>query len=95
MKLKELRLKAGVTQKELANVLGVTGQTLLNWENGIYEPKIAELIKLADYFNVTVDYLIDRPTSNNEIDLVCRKLRDIDKEEFIDFVKTELSKKFK
>lgn len=93
MRLKELRLKAGVTQKELATYLGVTGQTLLNWENGIYEPKIAELIKLADYFNVTVDYLIERPITNNEIDLICKKLESIDKNKFLSFVKSELTGK--
>ena len=93
MRLKELRLKAGVTQKELATYLGVTGQTLLNWENGIYEPKIAEFINLAEYFNVTVDYLIERPITNNEIDLICKKLDSIDKNKFISFVKSELTSK--
>ena len=48
MRLRELRNKSGLTQNEIANKLGVSGQTILNWENGIYEPKINQLIQLAD-----------------------------------------------
>ena len=55
MRLRELRNKSGLTQNEIANKLGVSGQTILNWENGIYEPKINQLIELADLFDVTVD----------------------------------------
>lgn len=89
MRLKELRVKSGITQNELAKKLNVTGQTLLNWENGIYEPKIHQLIQLADFFGVTVDYLIERETSE-EINTICRKLDSIPKEHFIDFIKNEL-----
>ena len=55
MRLRELRIKSGLTQNEIAARLNVSGQTILNWENGIYEPKISQLIQLADLFNVTVD----------------------------------------
>jgi DNA-binding XRE family transcriptional regulator len=36
MRLRELRNKSGLTQNEISRKLGVTGQTILNWENGIY-----------------------------------------------------------
>ncbi len=91
MRLKELRIKSGITQNELAKKLNVTGQTLLNWENGIYEPKIHQLIQLADFFGVTVDYLIERD-ANDEINTICKRLESIPKEDFIDFVKIELKK---
>lgn len=92
MRLKELRKSNKITQKELATAIGVTGQTILNWENGIFEPSINELIKLADYFNVTIDYLVERKVNNNDVELICNKLKDIEKEKLIDFIKTELNK---
>lgn len=92
MRLRELRNKSGLTQNEIANKLGVSGQTILNWENGIYEPKINQLIQLADLFDVTVDYLIERKTSDKSIDAVCKELERIPKEDIIDFVRAELKK---
>ena len=60
MKLKELRIKNKLTQNELGKIIGVSGQTILNWENDIFEPSIVNLIKLANFFNVSIDYLVDR-----------------------------------
>ena len=74
MRLRELRNKSGLTQNEIASKLGVSGQTILNWENGIYEPKINQLIQLADLFNVSVDYLIERKRSEQSIDDLCKEL---------------------
>lgn len=92
MRIKELRIKANITQKQLAEYIGVTSQTILNWENGIFEPKISELIKLANYFHVSVDYLIEREVDNSQINLICDNLRQIEKEDFIEFIKKELKK---
>ena len=47
MRLRELRIKSGLTQNEIATRLGVSGQTILNWENGIYEPKISQLFLIG------------------------------------------------
>ena len=60
MRLKELRKKKGITQLRLATELNTTQNTINRYETGEHEPGIAELIKLADYFNVSVDYLIGR-----------------------------------
>lgn len=38
----------------------------MNWENGIYEPAIADMIKLADLFDVTLDYLVGREYDADE-----------------------------
>lgn len=92
MRLRELRNKSGLTQNEIANKLGVSGQTILNWENGIYEPKINQLIELADLFDVTVDYLIERKTNYNSIYAICKELERIPKENIINFIKEELQK---
>ena len=93
MRLRELRNKCGYTQNEIANKLNVSGQTILNWENGIYEPKINQLIQLADLFNVSVDYLIERNNANKNIDDICKELEKITKEEFINFIKETLKTK--
>ena len=93
MRLRELRNKSGLTQNEIATKLNVSGQTILNWENGIYEPKINQLIQLADLFNVSVDYLIERKNNNKSVDDICKELEKISKEEFITFVRETLSNK--
>lgn len=56
--LKQLVSFAGKTQKEIAASLGLSQQRFNAYVNGIREPDIATLILLADYFGVTVDYLI-------------------------------------
>ena len=50
----------GLTQYALAKRLGISQSTLCNWLNGKKEPSIESLWRLADYFDVTVDYLIGR-----------------------------------
>lgn len=60
MRLKELRKKKGISQLRLATDLNTTQNTISRYETGEREPGIDELIKIADYFNVSVDYLIGR-----------------------------------
>ncbi|MGN0556129.1 MAG: helix-turn-helix domain-containing protein [Candidatus Fimenecus sp.] len=56
--LKELRQNAGVSQQQLADVVGVSQQSINKYENHSVEPDIQTLITLADYFHTSVDYLI-------------------------------------
>ncbi len=58
--LKALRLSKKLGQKELAQKLNITVKTLSHWETGYCEPSIAQLIILADFFEVSVDELIGR-----------------------------------
>ena len=57
-RLKELRKDKNISQEELANIINVTKATISNWENdkGYADGDI--LIKLAEYFGVTTDYLL-------------------------------------
>lgn len=57
-RLKQLRTAHELTQLQLSIMLGITRGAYANLENGKREPDIATLISLADYFGVTVDYLI-------------------------------------
>ena len=56
-RLKELRMEAGISQRTLANAINATQKAVDFWEKGINEPKLSFLIKLAQYFNVSIDYL--------------------------------------
>lgn len=59
-KLKELRTGAKLSQKELAATLGLDYKRYNHYETGRSEPDIATLHTLADFFNVTIDYLLGR-----------------------------------
>lgn len=59
-RLKELREGRRVYQRELAEVLGMSFRGYQNYETGQSEPKLATLIALADYYNVSIDYLVGR-----------------------------------
>ncbi len=60
MRLKELRNAKGISQLKLAMDLNMNQNTISRYETGEREPGIDELIRIADYFNVSVDYLIGR-----------------------------------
>ena len=66
-KLKELRYMRGVSQQVVANLLNVTKATYSRYESGAFEPNQASLIKLANYFNVTIDYIIGREVMETNI----------------------------
>lgn len=57
--LKLLRQEKELSQRELGNHLGVINQTVSFWETGAREPDLDTLIKIANYFNVTIDELLD------------------------------------
>lgn len=64
--LKLIRNNRGISQQTLANTIGTTQQSINMYENHKIEPDINTLISLADYFDVTVDYLIGRTDENNQ-----------------------------
>ena len=60
MRLRELRKAKGISQLKLALDLNTNQNTISRYETGEREPGLVELIKIADYFNVSVDYLLER-----------------------------------
>ncbi|MGN0660485.1 MAG: helix-turn-helix domain-containing protein [Oscillospiraceae bacterium] len=60
MRIKELRKARNITQLKMAMDLNTNQNTISRYENGEREPGIIELIKIADYFDVSVDYLLGR-----------------------------------
>jgi transcriptional regulator with XRE-family HTH domain len=64
---KECREKAGLTQKAAAISLKVSVQSISNWETGIRSPGLDQVIKLAELYGVTTDYLLGRTPMEIEV----------------------------
>ena len=60
MRLKEIRKEKGISQLKLAIELNTNQNTISRYETGEREPGINELIRIADYFNISIDYLLER-----------------------------------
>ena len=60
MRLKQIRKEKGISQLKLAIELNTNQNTISRYETGEREPGINELIRIADYFNVSIDYLLER-----------------------------------
>ncbi len=58
--LKEQRKLRGITQVELAKETGIPQSTISAWEKGINIPNIADCIKLADFYGISLDELVGR-----------------------------------
>lgn len=58
-RLKELRNQLGITQQNIADALKVSRPAYTKWENGERQPDFDTLLKLADFFNVSADYLLE------------------------------------
>ena len=65
MRLKEIRSSKGISQLKIAMDLNMNQNTISRYETGEHEPGINELIKIADYFNVSIDYLLERTNNPN------------------------------
>ncbi len=57
-RLKYLRNEKELGQVELAHKLGVSKCIISYWENGLREPTMSNLIAIADFFHVSIDYLV-------------------------------------
>ena len=56
--IKEKRIEQGLSQQTLANLIGVTHASISYWENARQEPSASAIVKLAQFFDVTADYLL-------------------------------------
>ncbi|OQQ92002.1 helix-turn-helix domain-containing protein [Ligilactobacillus salivarius] len=77
--IKELRKSKRMTQRDLAEAMKVSQQTVGAWETERAIPGADTLSELADYFNVTTDYLLGRPDKKDED----TKTADIDDDDVI------------
>ena len=58
IKIKELRIEKGLSQRELGEKLGFSNQTISFWESGKREPSLDYVKQLADFFKVSADFLL-------------------------------------
>ena len=79
-KLAELRNSLSLTQGEVATALGISNKTLSKYENGISEPSLTMLIKIAEYYGVSTDYIlgINKTKDIKSIDLLKQELSELD-----------------
>lgn len=66
IRLKELRLKKKLSQSDIANLLEVTQQAYANYERGAREADYKTLMILADFFDVSIDYLLGREVKESK-----------------------------
>lgn len=62
--LKQLRITKGLTQNELAKILDVSKSNISKYEAGSVEPNMSVLIRISEYFEVSVDYLLGKNAKN-------------------------------
>lgn len=65
-KLKKARTEKGLTQEQSAEALGVSRQTISNWENNKSYPDIISVIKMSDIYSVSLDHLLKEEKSMNQ-----------------------------
>lgn len=66
LRLKELRTESGLSQTDFAKKFNVAQNTVSNWENGNRTIDSETAVKMAKFFNVTVDYLLGRTDDKNQ-----------------------------
>ena len=65
LRIKQLRLDNNMSQEELGKLVGISKVSVWQWENGINYPNNETLLKLADYFQVSTDYLLGKSDIRN------------------------------
>ena len=98
IRLKELRKELKYTQKDVADFLNISQPAYGNYESGNRQPDYDTLKKLADFFNVTVDYILGRTENESKLDELLSKeefalygeihaLTNEEKKRVLDFIK--------
>ena len=92
LRLKELREKKQISQKQLAIDLGVGVGSVGMWESSDRTPPAKKLKVIADYFGVSIDYLLGidnepKPTDENKKDIIERPSFDLSDKQFVDLMK--------
>ncbi|EPA4353963.1 helix-turn-helix transcriptional regulator [Listeria monocytogenes] len=93
--LKKLRKNENLTQDQLASKIGITRDTLANYETGRREPDFTTLKNIASYFEVSTDYLLGRDEIDNT-DLLAAHIDDdltederIEIEKYLKFIRSQ------
>ena len=65
-RIKEMRINAGLTQEQIGEILGVKQSQYHRWESGKRDYPIGTIIRLAEYFGVSTDYILLGRSETNE-----------------------------
>lgn len=84
-KIRELRLNNNISQKKLADAIGVAQSSINYWEKGQRTPSVDAAQRLADYFNITLDELYDI----NDISVASNKSKKGVFDKFLDILKSD------
>lgn len=77
-RMKELRDERGISMKDAANALAMPYTTYVNYEKGVREPNSETLIKIADFYNTSIDYLLCKPGAERIDEATLDKVNAID-----------------
>ena len=81
--LKVLRKQHNLSQQKLADILHISQQSVYKYENNITSPDLDTLIKMADFFNTSVDYIIGHTEIAHKIEPVTDSMLNQDEEALI------------
>lgn len=70
MRIKELREEKHISQSALAVAIGTSQRNIGRWENRENEPTYSQLVKLADFFEVSIDYLVNRTDDFGNVNII-------------------------
>ncbi len=66
--LKQLRNEKGITQEQLAEILGVSGRTISRWETGTNLPDLSILVQISEYYNVEIKEILNGERKSRNMD---------------------------
>jgi transcriptional regulator with XRE-family HTH domain len=69
-RLKKVRIDRGLRQEDIGAIVHMGKSTVSQWENNIHVPDIETIVKIANYLNVTSDYLLGRTNVRNPIETI-------------------------
>lgn len=78
-RLKKLRKNKKLTQKELANYINVSATSIGAYETGIRTPRSEKIKKLAEFFNVSSDYLLGNSDKKKKVEDIIKTISEDDK----------------
>ena len=76
-RLSELRRDFGYTQEDLSLLLKINRSSISNYEQGINEPSLSTIVKLANLYNVSTDYLLCRTKEKNNFNLLSKDNKEL------------------
>lgn len=92
--LKKLRIQHNLSQQKLADILHISQQSVHKYENDITSPDIETLTLMADYFNTSIDYLVDHTDITHRIETITDTMLNTDELLLVEYYR-KLSQKQK